>query len=475
MPHPELNENIKYTFHRAFRWNFFGSMFYECIKMFHNLGLLYAIDASMYGLIGSTFSLIYCATKIADGGGTQTLPAFFNLIIKSRNNFYKTLLNYFLLPIIPLIFTTTVISLIFYTRYLQPSWYLLNLPLIAAIAAIIILETIRTFLRYLLHFSFKSKSVVLLETIFFTLYVTLLWGGFYGNFWPLTLQTMLIAHLIESTIAVITLIILTGRMYHQLPPTTLSTPLDSLTHKRFWHARAFNYLLRLSRELFSSNFMTPLFAYKFGLQATGLFYVAGVLVTSIQSIIKLSIGYSGNALLAHIKNDSHAAKKQAFVILSEKTFKMLLPLIIIGGLNSGHVIKIYQQATYNFGTIISLCALLFIIIASEFFVILYEQFYMVEEAAQKLLFIKLGEYVFYYLSVVQYSSSSLLETLLRIAIVRITSLCFMGYNAYSTWLIIPSFKTQRSYIIKCFILGICVFVLLAALTHPHFHLTANLL
>ena len=464
-------QNLEEKFHNVFRWNFFGSIIYECIKTIHQISLMFYLSSSLYGLIGTTFSIIYFSTKLADTGATYTLSPFFTLITKNRKNFKYFYLNYFIGPMIPAILMVSFGATHIFLQWFLPSSYCLYYVMI--IPMLIALETLRAFLRYLLHFSFKSKMVVSIELFSFSIYVISIWTGFLLGNWEITLDLMLIAHLVESSLAVLIFIILSYHVYQNLDPHALQD-IPTNTASRFWHARIFNYLLRLSRELFSSNFITPLFAFKFGFYETGLFYFVGAVMSSLQSITKISIGYSGNALLAEIKNESEVTKQKAFLVLSEKIIKIIIPIVILLGINGNSLIRLYQGKN-NLETTLLLVAIFLIIFISEFFVILYDQFYIVEEASQKLFFMKISEYVFYYIFVISIPAESLVELLLRITFIRIASLSFMAYNAHYTWKIKPSFKTKKSYLVSCFIIGIIIFFTVSRYFNSIFYFSQHLL
>ncbi len=467
MHQENFDKKLEYTFHREFRWNFLGSILYECIKTIHQIGLLLFLTKSVYGLIGSTFSLIYFATKVADSGATQTLPPFYYVLMKNKKNFIELIGKYFIGPQILIGIIVSYLTTCFYQQHLLPSPY--QISFIIVIPMLIMLETTRGFLRCFLHFSCKSRLVVCIESCSFTLYVMSIWIGFWCGLWPITLSVILLFHLIESTVIVLFFIVCTQAIYKKLDQPTEELKLPPKTGTRFWHARIFNYILRLSRELFTSHFITPLFAFKFGFNEVGLFYFVGAIMTSLQSIIKVSLGYSANMLFANIKNDTVAIKKKVFIVLSEKIVKIIIPIIILFGVLSKGVIKFYQTHSM-FPSSVVLLFIFSIIVITEFFVILYEQFYIVEEASQKLFLLKIVEYISYYLFIIAYQSSSLIESLVRISLLRIISLTFMAYNAHSTWRIKPSFKTSKTYLAAWLVFGLFVFCTISFSMSPIFYL-----
>jgi hypothetical protein len=426
---PELNKQFK----KSFRWTLTGSIIYEIAKVAHIFALLKLVPGTTYGAIGSIFSLIYLTCYIADFGAYSSLPPFVNMTIQNKQSFRRFIFHYTILPHFPLI-----ISCAFIATYLTACKLTLTTAMLIIIPSAIILETLRCFLRLLMHTTFHSRRTVLIDLTAFVLFLTSTWIPYLVFNRPITLTTVFLPHLIDSIFAVTVFIICIVHFYRKLPTTQTHTLPHDFT-KRLISSRLFNYLLRVSRYLFSSNFLTPLFAIKFGLKSAGLFYFAGTFATSLQSILKSSIGYSGNALLANLKDSTQAAKKEAFNILWQKLIFFLSPIIIILAVNYQPIARLSQSANTTSYTL-SLLLLYFLLPCTEFFAILYEQFYIVEEAASKLFLFKLLELAFVYLIITSPITASPAATLLGLIAVRILSFIIIAINAFYTWKITCSIK-----------------------------------
>lgn len=442
--HPDLQKK----FQRGFRWTLAGSIIYETLKSSHCLLLTRFLVTEDYGAMGSLFSLIYLVTYIADLGATNSIPPFLNVFTQSRATFKSFILKYSLLPHTPLLAVCAIGATIFATSKLT------YLPYVIIIPALIILETIRSFLRVLLHTTFQAKRAVVVELTILILYLISIWGPFLLTGHPITLNHIFIPHLIDSIITVICFSFLIAKFYQTLPIDD-SKKLPENLASRLLSTRLFNYLLRVSRNMFTSNFLTPLFAIKFGLASAGIFYLASTLANAIQAMVKSVIGYSGNALLASIKNSSHAVKKEAFDILCQKLTKLAAPFIIFIAINHQAIIKLSSAHTASSHTL-SLCLLFLIISFSEFFFILYEQFYIIEEAANKLFFFKLLELTIFYSLITSEVITSPVTTLIGLIAIRLVSFTIIASNAYYYWKIRPRFKPNIYYII--FWIGFSVMV-----------------
>ena len=270
----------------------------------------------------------------------------------------------------------------------------------------------------------------------------------------MTLNCIFIPHLIDSTSAVIIFAFLIRRYYKTLPNSPEHKLPPSLA-KRLMTTRLFNYLLRVSKNMFTQNLLTPLFAVKFGLTSAGLFYFASIVISSIQSVVKAVIGYSGNSLLANIKQSPQSVKKEAFNVLSQKLIKLVAPILLFLIINHRGIIKLSYRHDATSYTI-SLSLLYLIISFTEFFFILYEQFYIIEEAANKLFFFKLFEFAIFYGLITSSIVSNPIITLVGLIVLRLISFFIIAFNAYYLWKIKPNLTTNISYLIICIIISVLV-------------------
>ncbi len=448
----------------AFHWNLVGSISYESLKVLHCFLLFTRLDPVMYGFVGSLFSVIYFITRIADFGATNSIPPFHNLFTRNKENFRYFLVRYSLIPHLPLILGgVLVVALIpffgsFATAlkiHLPPAiknifdalanWaapltinnmtlYLVVLPLI------IILETIRSFFRQFLHTIFQSKTIVIAELIIFVGYVASIWipNIFYG--YPLTLGLIFIPHLADSLFALIVFMVMVLNFYQTLPNGHSDLPPH--LWKRLAATKSFNYLIRVTRHMFTSNFLTPLFAVKFGLKAAGIFYFASTLANTTQAIVRSLVNYSGGALFASLKDAPQAEKMHAFDLIAQKLVRIVAPCIIFIIINYRSIIRLGKSGELTDVTF-SLALLFLIISFTEFFFILYEQFYIIEEAADKLLAFKIFEVAIFYGLVTMSPSSSQVATLISIIFIRIVSFAVIAVNAYQNWKIAPNLRNNH--------------------------------
>lgn len=447
-------------FHQGFRFAVVGSTIYEATKTIHNLLLIYYLTPKAYGLIASALSFIYLVTKFADFGASSSILPFFHLFIKDKCNFKYLTLRHYLLPHIPALLIAAAISTIFLWQYKRPGT---NSTILLIITTIIFLETIRSFLRLFLYTSLECKKTVFIDVSSFLFYVLLIWIPFFLFNLQLSLSNILTIHIIDSLFTCSVFSLFFYKIYKKLPSNQLSLPNNFKS--RLLKTKIFNYLLRLSRELFTANFLTPFFAIKFGFIHAGLFYLAAVIAHSINSIFKISIGYLGNAILANLKNSSISEKQKAFGILTQKLSTLICPLVIILLINYNKII--YYASCYSIDcsgistTTLSLALLFFIIQMIDFTLSLYEQFYVMEEASHQFFFYKLFEFLFFYFFMSACNQSiSQPNILLGIISIKLVSFILIAASAFYRWQIKPKFKANLRYISLSLVIGFLAFFIL---------------
>lgn len=417
-------------FYKNFSWNLGGSVLFELLKFANNILLFSLLPRELYGLMGNIFSCTYFAAKLIEGGAAFTIPAFF-YAMQTKHDFKKVFLGFFLFPIFPIgLIVSTLVFIFHYNNFLHNNSLAITIPLL------MILEAVRSLLRQFLHTAFQSKQTIAGELVIFAGYLTIVWGGIGICKIQPTLGFLFIPYLIDSLTSIAMLGFFTYRFYLALPNKNEHEIYEKPLLRSYVKNRIFNFLLKTSKDIFTSNFITPLFAIKFGLAEAGIFYFASNMATALQAVVKASIGYSGSALLANIKTHSLHEKKSAFSVISGKLFSILCPLLVILGINYSGVIQLGM--TYGLSkTTILFAILYFFIIFSEFFFLLYEQFYLVEQASPTLFSCKMFELSLFALVIFAIPISTPIILLSQIVGVRLLTFCVVAINGYWKWQIIP--------------------------------------
>lgn len=431
-PTPNFDKNIQAKFSKGFVWNLSGSILYEITKTLHLFFLMRCSTGDGYGIIGSIFTMAYFATALIDLGASNSLPPFIGIFTKSKESFRKLLIYYYSIPFSMGLFIAFAALLFFFGN----NAIVHDFPgLFIIVPLIIIFETIITFFRLMLHLFFKSKYIVIFETIFIFLYFSSIWIAYLGFGASINPYLVLIPHCIDSFSVLTFCSIMLYRHYQKLPSSQELLP-TGIT-KRIVSTRCYNYLLRLSRHMFTNGVLTPFFAYKFGFHAAGLYYFASTFAASLQTIIKSIMVFSGNAFLANVKECSLEVKKYAFGILSQKLATVITPVIIFLAINFKTILHLAQRHD-EMNTIIAFILLFILITTTEFFLILYEQFYIIEEASSKIFLFKAVEMILFALAVTT-MSESIFSTLIAIIIIRLLSFFIIATSAFFQWGIRPNF------------------------------------
>ncbi len=433
-------QKIEKSFHRGVKWNIAGSIIYEIFKTGHCLFLWKLIDPIMYGKVGSLFSIMYLAIRLADFGLTYSLPPFVKSFTKSKKSFVNFFIYHSFLPhTIPVIIVAVAVTYWYEAHFNPPYTYLLPL--------LIIIETARSFLRMFLHTVFKSKITVIIELIVFFSYISYIWGAHLVIGMPLTINLVFIPHLVDSIVSLICFFIIIKKYYKKLPDKEFQNLSSKDMKKRIFRTRAFNYLLRLNRNMFTSNLLTPLFAIVYDLEAAGIFYFASSIANAIHAIIRSVVNFAGGGLFAHLKDAEIYDKKNAFKVLSCKVMYIIMSIGIFFLINYRNIIR-YGNSSSSIALALSYSILYLMITVTEFFFLLYEQFYIIEEATQRLFLFKLFELILFYGIIYLKISNltTLTTTLITIIIVRVVNIFIIGTDAYLRWNLFPAANFRHPYL-----------------------------
>lgn len=424
---------IKTQFKQSFKWNIFGSIFYEISKVLNHVFLLKNMPSDKYGLMAAIFSGIYFVIYLGDLGITQTLPAFLTIFIKNKTNFKKLFLKLYLLPQILIYSITAGIAVFFYTKsfLLSP-----NSPFLFIIPLTIIFEGMRIFLRRFLHNIFITKKTIILETTLMVLYLGTVWIPYIFFNKPITLNSIFLPYLASSVIAVIFFIFFIRNFYKKIPEQEASYPKNLLS--RIIKARWLSYSTNVSKTFFTGNFLTPFFAANFGLAEAGIFNLANHVAESVKAIAKATVIFSGGGLFAKLKSAPIKIKKQAFKMLSKNLNKIIYPVLIFIIINNKFIFRLKETTITSSTT--AMASLFFVITVTEFFFMAYEQFYTVEEKVGKLLIFKLMEIVMFYTVISAKIFSDPILILIGLVIVKLISFTILAINAYSNWKLKPCLK-----------------------------------
>lgn len=432
-------------FQTGYRWSFGGSLTFELSHIIHNGLLLYFLGASFYGLLGSLFSIVYLIINIANFGFESSVAPFLKIITSSQKSLRRVLPLY-VLPQIGIILACSYLVFLFSRSIFfhpnQPIHFLFFFLLATT-------EGIRIFFRRFLHNIFLNKATILVEHIATFSYYAIIWGSFLCGR-SLSLELIFIPYAFFSVFVIFIFFVMTYRYYKQLPTTGALVP--RFFWRRILRARYYNSLISIEAFVISGNFLVPFFATSFGMQQAGLFKIANIAAHSIKALIKSIVHFPGAALLASAKTKAHHIKKVAFYTLSNKLHHIILFVIIFLSVNCVQIYFFYPTGTYFRSAWWYTFIFIGITLIHQLFV-LYEQFYIIEEFAHKLFFIKSIEFILFYFLIIANGYLTPITTLINIGLIQILSFGILATHAYATWRIKPYFRIRWSFIVYSFLVS----------------------
>ncbi|MBU4269865.1 hypothetical protein L6269_00250 [Candidatus Dependentiae bacterium] len=411
--------------------------------------LIKTLSTQDYGLMASIFSIIYLTIYISEFGISQSVPVFINLFLKNKFNFKKLLYKIYLLPQVIIFIIAGLVTTLFYKNSIFINT---NSPYLLLIPVIILFEGIRIFLRRFLHTIFLSKQVVIVESILMILFLSSIWAPYFFFNQIITLNLIFISFLINSILALICFMVFIKNYQSTLP--NIQENLDKKILHKIFKSRFLNYFINLDKNFFTGNFLTPFFASNFGMLEAGIFNLANHIAESIKAITKSTVIFSGGSLFAKLKSKSLRVKRTIFKLICENINKIIYPIVIFIVINN----KLFFGSTAIdklSNSIITLTGLFFLITCLEYFFTAYEQFFVIEEKTEKLLLLKLFEFLMFYI-VINFNGASILTILLGLLITKLISFAATSLTAFYIWQLKPSFKISLKSMLFYFFLSLLI-------------------
>lgn len=281
------------------KWNAIESIIYCILMVTHQAVLFRTLDLSLYGLIGSIFSYIFFSELTLCLGLNNSAGTFLALWSKSKKGFrlffgWNILVNY--------IFSFFYFLIGFYfVPFMSPLMY-------ALVAIIVIFEKNKQICKTLLHILFKSRLKSYIELVTFISYLLLVWGQ-YGMGYQLTVYRLVLPLFITSGISCIVFMYAIFLWYKELPENE-ECSMDRALTVRIIKNRFFAIAHKTSKRFFSSNFLVPMFATRFGMQEAGILKITTQIAYYTTLVLRKAFGNASSALFAHTKHDEYETNAQ---------------------------------------------------------------------------------------------------------------------------------------------------------------------
>jgi hypothetical protein len=438
---------------KSIRWNAIESIAYHFLLALHQIALFKVLSYEEYGHIGVAFSILYLAVWIGDLGFDAALSTFWFFWSQSKETVRSFLSTNSVPNILFFLCCTFGMALIPTIHGYTISGTLCTISSIALIS-----EIIRRLCKTIMQLLFKNSAIATAELIFMAIYLSLVWGLYFNGI-TLTVITTLAPLAISSLISTAFCLISIQRWYTQLPHHASGQNDDTPTAMRIARFRFFSYGNAMGSLLFSSNFLVPLFAFKFGSAHAGLLKLASSVVHSITIVLQKTFGNACRALLAHARNVDDMSKSQQyiFITITGYLYQLLYGLLIFCAINHRFLV----QASGAADTYAKLLLILFFIISLlDNFAITYEKLYEINERSDILcLFNGLGSLLLIVLVIPTAPLISPVTLLLIIALIRLSLLVLASGMTFMIYRVNPYQTIKPAFILGTIVISLLFFIL----------------
>jgi len=348
-------------------WNALESICYQLILFSHQYATYQVLTGAQYGIIGTCFSLIYLAITISNVGLDYSIGPFFSFAASSRENAWRIIGK----PLIVHLCSIGTIGIIASqcAPYIWPTTA--SMPLII-LALIFLSESLKKTVRTLLHCAFKNSLTTLIELMTITSYICSVWS-FYFLGYGLNIYTIFYPMMITSWVSLLVLSIVTYQWYCNLPAQGIIPP----PHRRIIKHRIYSYGSQLSTLFFSTNFLVPLFAWKFGIEYAAVLKLISYFSYFIHTLMYKIFGVSLQACFSALKLEEVGIKRQFFASITNRLYQILYGIFIFFAINHQQILSLKSMPSHHSLALVGYLFLMGTLI--ENFLVSYEQLYQTEE------------------------------------------------------------------------------------------------
>lgn len=410
--------NSLYTrYKHSILWSSIESVIFHSLLFIHQYALFMYTTPLFYGVVGTTFGLLYLSVHLLNMGLNQSLAPFYQNYSQSKQHAKTFIKN----QIIPngMMFCCFII---FITSTKHIFFTAITLSDLLVVLACIATESVKKIIKHLLQLSFNFRMVAILEIGFIISYPLLVWLFFVLGF---SLSTFLIfgVFLTGSLLHMIGLIYLLYGWYRNLPLLSVE-PAQKVSELNIYKTRLFSYMYHLSKQLFSANVLVPLWAYFYGFEQAAVLKLASYATHSITSIIEKIIGPSSAVYFAHSKQNP---LQEVFRTTTQITSHVLLCLFIFLVINFTRFIG----NSHTDMPLITLSFIYFLMHYIESFFITLETLFISQERSEVLL-VNTGITLIFILNSFFIASTPLVLLIFLLA-ARIISCMALSISAYYLW------------------------------------------
>jgi len=434
--------NIYARCRHAIGWHLVETVLYYALFLGHHTILFATAPSSLYGMIASSFSVLYFGVDFICGGFESTLAPFLAHASSNKREFLRLIKYLFITNVILLTLSALLVGI--------GSWfYALSWLSLSLICPLIVLEGVKRMARNLLHMGFHNRYATTLELLTIISYVGLFWS-WYSITGTITLYTALVPMIITSGI---TTILLGMRIYRWYEAIEL-TPTDKLSYTDLTQQRLWAWFNSLHHLLVSGNVLIPLCAWHFGFAFAGMLKLSYHAAYAITSLIRKISRNPSHALLAHTKTASLAHKQKAFRWITRYLTHLLYFVGIFTLINGAKIVSWHTQSSETL--IISGLYLFIGLIALESLVTAYESFYFTQQQSHWVILsntiASLATITLFF-----WNPSSPLWFLGALLAARLTVFGVLALISSYYWQLYPSWRIRSDYAVLTTIISLLIY------------------
>lgn len=442
-------------FRHTFTWVTLEALTYYGLLALHQIVLFRYTSHEIYGVIGTTYALSYLCVYFLLAGFDKAMAPFFNRFSQNKQSIHSLIL-YQAVPTYALALLVLT-GLYFLKPYLALRFHYFDFisdGLFLLLIGKIFIEMTRKGFKTFLNLTYQSNRAAMAEIIAMLIYIVLVWSLFLAT-GSITLMKIFVPLIIAILISVLIMAWFVGSWYRSLPTT--ENMISRATHLQFAKNRFFTMGFQMNRLLFTSEFLIPFFASRFGLATAGVLNLANKIVSTFTIILRRIFETSLNVLLANVQELGHDIRAQMFSFATSWINQVIYGLIIFFAINHQRLLVNASSNAAGLDIANIAYAYLFLSLTDSIF-IAYEQFYIAQERAYFLLCTNALSFLIFILTTSFISSFTPVETLILLAGIRLIACILLGIYSYIRWHIKPSLQARPSPLIGATVISILFFL-----------------
>jgi hypothetical protein len=361
-------DRLNQRFVSAVKWNMIETIAYHTLFIAHQFSLYTVLGQEQYGRAGALFSFVFLSVTIFIGALDVALIPYIQMFTESKEHF-KILIKHYIAPQMLLMLSAPLLLLAFkatgmVARLGNYSWSSCLL-----VGFFITGQSVHKLLRRLLQLMFLNKYTAGLEVATLIIYMILFWSAYFVGF-RFSVPLLVLPFIVASIISVFCFISLIKKHAHQLPTTTEK----KLTTTNLRTIQFCGIVNQVTRSLFSSNFLIPLFALHAGFKQAGIASLINYGTYTMTFFVQ-KLCTPAAALFGYGQHLSDTEKQQTFV----KSLQLFFSIIFFLGLTFG-LYGLNNTAHISHTTLLYIC-FFFLVHVLEHLFSLYEKFFAAQNKA----------------------------------------------------------------------------------------------